>query len=91
MIYRLYYFTCSPLSAAFFRFFPLVSAVFGEQMANRLGVHKFNFMSIEITAKVSRNGLKKWYYYEWGKGRGERKAAGVFTYTKPRDPIQRNQ
>jgi integrase len=47
-------------------------------------------MSIEITAKVSRNGMKKWYYYEWGKGPGERKAAGVFTYTKPKDTIQRN-
>jgi len=47
-------------------------------------------MSIEITAKLSRNGLKKWYYYEWGKGPGERKAAGIFTYTKPRDTIQKN-
>jgi|GEM_PF-4790668 len=30
------------------------------------------------------------YYYEWGKGPGERKAAGIFTYTKPRDIIQKN-
>ena len=47
-------------------------------------------MSIEIAAKVSRNEQKKWYYYEWGKGPGQRKAAGIFTYTKPKDPIQKN-
>lgn len=47
-------------------------------------------MSIEIAAKVSRNGQKKWYYYEWGKGPGQRKAAGIFTYTRPKDPIQKN-
>lgn len=47
-------------------------------------------MSIEISTKVSRNGQKKWYYYEWGKGPGDRKAAGIFTYTKPKDQIQKN-
>jgi hypothetical protein len=47
-------------------------------------------MSIEISTKVSRNGQKKWYYYEWGKGPGERKAAGIFTFKKPKDQIQKN-
>jgi integrase len=47
-------------------------------------------MSIEISTKVSRNGQKKWYYFEWGKGPGDRKAAGIFTYTRPKDQIQKN-
>jgi integrase len=47
-------------------------------------------MSIEITEKVSRNKGKKWFTYEWGKGPGQRKAAGIFTYTKPKDQIQKN-
>jgi hypothetical protein len=55
-----------------------------------LDVHKLNFISIEITGKVSRNGEKKWYTYEWGKGPGDRKAASIFTYTKPKDQIQKN-
>lgn len=48
------------------------------------------FMSIEITGKVSRNRQKTWYTYEWGKGPGDRKAAGIFTYVKPKDQIQKN-
>jgi hypothetical protein len=48
-------------------------------------------MSIEITGKVARNRKKKWYTYEWGKGPRERKAAGIFTYTKPKDQIQKDQ
>lgn len=47
-------------------------------------------MSIEITGKTTRNGLKKWYTLEWGKGPGERIATGIFTYTKPKDKIERD-
>jgi integrase len=47
-------------------------------------------MSIEISTKVSRDKQKKWHYYEWGKGPGERKAAGIFTYTEPKDQIQKD-
>jgi hypothetical protein len=47
-------------------------------------------MSIEIRSKVTRNGQKIWYTFEWGKGPSERKAAGIFTYTKPKDQIQKN-
>jgi integrase len=47
-------------------------------------------MSIEISTKQSRDKKKKWYYYEWGKGAGERKASGIFTYTKPKDQIEKN-
>jgi integrase len=47
-------------------------------------------MSIEISSKVTRNRQKIWYTFEWGKGPGERKAAGIFTYKKPKDQIQKN-
>ncbi|MBA4167600.1 MAG: hypothetical protein H0X41_08685 [Chitinophagaceae bacterium] len=47
-------------------------------------------MSIQISTKTFRNGLKKWYYLEWGKGPDERKAAGIFTYAEPKDQIQKN-
>jgi integrase len=47
-------------------------------------------MSIQISGKESRNGEKKWYTFEWGKGADQRKAAGIFTYTKPKDQIQKN-
>ena len=39
---------------------------------------------------MTRDGQKIWYTYEWGKSSGERKAAGIFTYTKPKDLIQKN-
>jgi integrase len=71
------------------QFFPLVSAISGGQMADSLGVHKTSKMSIDITGKVTRNGQKTWYTYEWGKGSGERKAAGIFTYTKPKNQVQK--
>lgn len=73
----------SPLSSAFRYFFWRTN---GEQ----LGVHKSFKMSIQVSTKTSRDGLKKWYYYEWGKGTGQRKAAGIFIYTKPKDPIQKS-
>jgi integrase len=63
-----------------------MSATFGGQ----LDVHKSTKMSIEISGKVTRNGQKIWYTYEWGKGSCERKAAGIFTYKKPKDQIQKN-
>lgn len=47
-------------------------------------------MSIQISTKKSRDGKKIWYYLEWGKGTGERKASGVFTYAKPKDQLQKN-
>jgi integrase len=86
MIYRLIFCpfaVCSLLSSAYVRHF---WRTIGEQ----LDVHKSTKMSIEISTKVSRNGQKKWYYFEWGKGPGDRKAAGIFTYTKPKDQIQKN-
>jgi integrase len=86
LIYRLIFClsaVCPPLFSAYVRRFWRTN---GEQ----LDVHKSTKMSIEISTKVSRNGQKKWYYYEWGKGPGDRKAASIFTYTKPKDQIQKN-
>jgi integrase len=54
-----------------------------------LGVHKSTKMSIDISTKVSRDKVKTWYYYEWGKGPGERKATGIFTYTKPKGQVEK--
>jgi hypothetical protein len=48
-------------------------------------------MSPDISGKVTRNVEKTWYIYEWGKGPGERKAAGIFTYTKPKGQVQKGQ
>lgn len=73
---------CSPLISACFRSFWRTN---GEQKS----VHKTQKMAITVTTKVSRNGQKRWYYFEWGKGFGERKASGIFTYVKPKDPIQK--
>src|SRR5450755_80055 len=47
-------------------------------------------MQITIFNRVSQN--KKLYYYsfEWGKGKGERIATGIFTYKRPANDIQRH-
>lgn len=47
-------------------------------------------MGITIATKISRNGLKKWYYFEWGKAADQRKAAGMFTWVKPKSQTEKN-
>lgn len=47
-------------------------------------------MSIIISKKNSTNKQKVWYYIEWGKGKGQRVATKIFTYTKPKDQLQKN-
>jgi integrase len=86
LIYRLIFClsaVCPPLSSAYVHHF-------WRTIGGQLDVHKSTKMSIEISGKVTRNGQKIWYTYEWGKGPSERKAAGIFTYTKPKDQIQKN-
>ena len=46
-------------------------------------------MSITITSKLSRNGQRKWYTFDFGKQSGQRKAAGIFTYEHPRNKIEK--
>lgn len=74
------------LSAAFPR---LLSPVLADKWRT-VAVSTTTKMSIQITGKVSRNGEKKWYTFEWGKGGDQRKAAGIFTYVRPKDQIQKN-
>jgi hypothetical protein len=59
---------CYQICSLFFAYVHHFWQTNGEQ----LDVHKSPKMSIEISTKVSRNGQKKWYYYEWGKGSGVR-------------------
>ncbi len=47
-------------------------------------------MAINITTKISRNGKKTWYSFEWGKAAGQRKAAGIFTWTNPKNQVEKN-
>lgn len=47
-------------------------------------------MSITIAEKLSRNKQRIWYYFEWGKGAGQRRSADIFTYASPKDQIQKN-
>ncbi|HWK03737.1 MAG TPA: hypothetical protein VNS58_08900 [Puia sp.] len=47
-------------------------------------------MLIEIRAILSKDKSKKYYTLEWGKGLGQRKATGIYSYVKPKDLIQRN-
>lgn len=47
-------------------------------------------MSITISKKTSRDKLKYWYYEEWGKDAGQRRATGIFTYIRPANQNQKN-
>ena len=47
-------------------------------------------MNINISSKPSSNNKKIWYYLEWGKKSGQRKATGIFTWVKPKDQIEKN-
>jgi len=84
--YRLVFFPKSLVPAAFYRFLPLFLA----DKWRTDDTHKSFTMSIEVTGKANRQGTKIWYTYEWGKGPGQRKAAGVFTYAHPKNQIEKN-
>lgn len=47
-------------------------------------------MSVIITSRLSRDTSKTWYIFEWGKGSGQRMASGIFTYTRPKNLIEKN-
>jgi hypothetical protein len=38
----------------------------------------------------NRKGDKIYFYYDFGRGKGQRPATGVFIYTNPKDQIQKN-
>lgn len=45
---------------------------------------------MNIGAKLSRKGDKKHFFYDMGRGPGQRPAVGVFVYTKPKNKIERD-
>jgi hypothetical protein len=47
-------------------------------------------MTINVTQRPTRDGKKIFYTLEWGKGPGERRATGIFTYARPKDQTQKN-
>lgn len=38
----------------------------------------------------NKKGDKVFYYYDYGRGKGQRPPTGLFTYTKPKDQMERN-
>jgi hypothetical protein len=40
--------------------------------------------------RPSKNGDKITFYYDYGRGPGQRPSTGIFIYTKPKDQIQKN-
>lgn len=46
-------------------------------------------MKVLVTPRVSRDGSKIFYSFEWGKKSGQRITTGVFTYAHPDNAIQK--
>ncbi len=40
--------------------------------------------------RLSRDNRKVWYYLEWGRLTGQRRATGIFTWAKPKNQIEKN-
>lgn len=66
-----------------YHFLPRFTAYFGVQLANVMA------NTITISTKTSRDGTKVWYYLEWGKAAGERRATGIYTWAKPKTNEQK--
>jgi integrase/recombinase XerD len=47
-------------------------------------------MAIVITHRKSADATKTWHQLEWGKGPGQRIATGIFTYTNPKNAVEKN-
>lgn len=45
---------------------------------------------MNILERINRDGTKKHFYIDYGRGSGKRAATGIFIYTKPKDQVQRN-
>lgn len=46
-------------------------------------------MNITVTTKLSRDKTKRWYYFESGKGKGQRWASKLWTFENPGNKAQR--
>ena len=83
------------MNSAFSHFLPLSATRFGEHTANNMAnayylYSKIAPMNINISPKPSRSSKKTWYYFEWGKTSGQRRATGIFTWAKPVNQIEKN-
>jgi integrase len=55
-----------------------------------LFLHNRNSYPMNILKRKNRTGDKIMFYYDFGRGAGQRPATGIFIYAKPKDQIQRN-
>jgi integrase len=56
----------------------------------QLFLHNQNRYPMNILKRKNRIGDKIIFYYDFGRGAGQRPATGIFIYAKPKDQIQRN-
>ena len=47
-------------------------------------------MKVNIIKRISSNKAKIYYVFEWGKRAGQRIGSGIFTYSKPKDILEKN-
>lgn len=47
-------------------------------------------MPLNVFGKSSKTSNKTTYYFEWGKGAGQRSSTGIYTYTKPKSQTEKN-
>ncbi|MDP4149789.1 MAG: hypothetical protein Q8927_10850 [Bacteroidota bacterium] len=46
-------------------------------------------MNINIVARPAKDAKKSFYTLEWGRGRGQRMATGIFTFAKPANKVEK--
>src|SRR6266516_3994379 len=49
-----------------------------------------NYYPMNILKRENRTGDKIMFYYDFGRGAGQRPSTGIFIYKKPKDQIQKN-
>jgi len=47
-------------------------------------------MNIILSSRLSKDKIKTFWSLEWGKNAGQRKSTGIFTYTHPKDLVEKN-
>lgn len=54
--------------------------------------HEPIIFKMNVVVKQRMSGAKDRIYYsfEWGRSAGQRKATGIYTYTKPKDQLEKN-
>ncbi|RBL91985.1 hypothetical protein [Chitinophaga flava] len=45
---------------------------------------------MNLLKRKNTKGDKTYYYYDFGRGKGQRPATGIFVYTMPKDQTQKN-